>query len=80
MNKENVYRYEAVEMCPHCMEEHLESNWFAENGYRAVCNHCGESILLCDECAHAEDNTGRLCDWDSKTEKCFRDYVEAYQI
>ena len=33
----------------------------------------GESILLCDECLHADDNPGQRCDWDENTGRCFRE-------
>lgn len=68
------YRHEAVEVCPHCMQEVPVPNWAPSDGYRVYCPFCFESILLCDECMHAEDNPGRICDWDSKTGRCFRDY------
>ena len=67
-------RHEAVEVCPHCMGENTVPDWSPSNGYRAKCSHCGESILLCDECYHALDNPKHICDWDSTTGKCFRDY------
>lgn len=68
------YRHEAVEVCPHCMQEVPVSNWAPSDGYLVYCPFCFESILLCDECMHAEDNPGRICDWDSTTGRCFRDY------
>ena len=68
------YRHEAVEVCPHCMGENTVPGWVPSDGYRVKCSHCGESILLCDECMHALDNLDRNCDWDDTTGKCFRDY------
>lgn len=68
------YRHEAVEVCPHCMQEVPVPNWAPSDGYLVYCPFCFESILLCDECMHAEDNPGRICDWDSTTGRCFRDY------
>ena len=68
------YRHEAVEVCPHCMQEVPVPNWAPSDGYQVYCAFCFESILLCDECMHAEDNPGRICDWDSTTGRCFRDY------
>lgn len=68
------YRHEAVEVCSHCMQEVPVPNWAPSDGYRVYCPFCFESILLCDECMHAEDNPGRICDWDSTTGRCFRDY------
>lgn len=55
---------EAVECCPHCGGENVFLNRdVKKQGYIAKCQHCGEGIFLCDECLHAEDNTGRRCDW-----------------
>lgn len=68
------YRHEAVEVCSHCMGENTVPDWAPSDGYRVKCSHCGESILLCDECMHALDNLDRNCDWDNTTGKCFRDY------
>mgnify|MGYP001860895018 CR=1 FL=1 len=70
---EEEYRHEAVEACPHCGYEHYEKDWSPRKGYRTRCMHCGESILLCDECLHADDNPERRCDWDENTGRCFRD-------
>lgn len=64
---------EAVEMCPDCGRENVYPNWKPEDGWRQKCQNCGEMILLCDECLHADDNSGRICDWDNITCKCFRD-------
>ena len=50
------YRHEAVEVCPHCMGENTVPDWAPEDGWRTTCKHCGERILLCDECIHSEDN------------------------
>lgn len=68
------YRHEAVEVCSHCMGENTVPDWAPSDGYRVKCRHCGESILLCDECYHALDNPKHICDWDSTTGRCFRDY------
>lgn len=55
---------EAVEGCPFCEGENVFQNWnTAKQGYIAQCQHCGEQIMLCDECMHADDNPGRCCDW-----------------
>lgn len=57
-------RTEAVEVCPHCMEENVFPGWDVnKEGFEAKCEHCGEEIMLCDECTHAEDNPHRVCDW-----------------
>lgn len=65
--------HEAVEMCPYCLGEHLEADWAPSKGYCVTCSHCGGSILLCDECLHAEDNPGARCDENADTGICFRD-------
>ena len=63
---------EAVECCPHCDCENVYPNWDVKTqGYVAKCKGCGEDILLCDECLHADDNPGQKCDW-SKERGCFR--------
>lgn len=64
---------EQVEMCPDCGRENVYPNWTPEDGWRQKCQNCGEMILLCDACVHADDNSGRICDWDNITCKCFRD-------
>lgn len=65
----------ATEMCPYCMNEIFFPEWDVEKqGFVAVCTECGEEILLCDSCLHADDNIGRKCDWQ-KTKcggECFR--------
>lgn len=73
-------RHEAVEICPHCMGENTVPDWAPSDGYRVKCSHCGESILLCDECMHALDNLDRNCDWDDATGKCFRDYKKEENV
>lgn len=55
---------EAVECCPFCGGENVFPNWnVKKQGYIAKCQHCGEAIMLCDECRHAADNCGKRCDW-----------------
>ena len=65
---------EAVEVCPHCMGENVYPDWDADiQGYIAVCSHCKTLIMLCDECLHAADNRGQICDWsDEDGGTCFR--------
>lgn len=67
--------FEAVEICPYCMSENVYPMWDVEkSGFVAVCEHCGNEILLCDECLHMDDNNARNCDW-CETEcggKCHR--------
>lgn len=72
-NTQEEYRHEAVEMCPECMAEVTVPDWAPSDGYRTTCPDCGESMLLCDECLHAEDNPLQYCDWDKDTCECFRD-------
>lgn len=55
---------EAVEICPHCMCENIFPNYsVGVDGYKVKCQHCGEEIMLCDECLHSDDNPHRKCDW-----------------
>ena len=62
---------EAVEVCPHCETENVFENYdVKKEGYEVTCQHCGEKIMLCDECSHAWDNLGGFCDWENG--KCFR--------
>ena len=71
---------EAVEVCPFCEAENVFANWdVKKQGYVATCWQCGREIFLCDECLHADDNTGKRCDWHSVQTKdklieghCFR--------
>ena len=59
----------AVECCPHCDNENEYIMWDAtKDGYVVKCNHCGEEMLLCDECFHADDNPNMRCDWNKN--KC----------
>ena len=63
---------EAIEICPFCEGENVYPGWdVKKDGYVAKCQHCGEDILLCDECTHAEDNPYGRCDW-SEPRCCFR--------
>ena len=60
----NFKNTEAVEMCPYCEAENCFPNYDVEaSGYIVACPSCGKKIFLCDECVHAEDNPGRMCDW-----------------
>lgn len=69
--------FEAVEICPHCDSENTYPMWDTQvHGFVAICNHCGEEIMLCDECQHTilEDGEVHDCDW-CRTEcggKCHR--------
>jgi len=63
--------YIVTEMCPHCMNE-IEMRWDTDTmGFKAFCPVCGERLMLCDECMHAEDSCGG-CDYDSYTDSCWR--------
>lgn len=62
---------EVVEVCPHCMSENVLL-WDSEkDGFEVACKHCGEKIMLCDACLHAEDNKEEKCDWCQEN-GCFR--------
>lgn len=55
---------EAVECCPECEGENVFEDYDAkQDGYKVHCQHCGEEMMLCDECLHADDNLGQYCDW-----------------
>lgn len=55
---------EAVETCPYCGCDNSFANYDPEKeGYVVPCWNCEKSILLCDECLHADDNPGKMCDW-----------------
>lgn len=75
--EEEEHYYEAVEVCPHCMNENVYPMWNTEvSGFVATCQHCEKEIFLCDECQHTvlEDGEPHDCDW-CKTEcggKCHR--------
>lgn len=58
---------ESVECCPFCGGENVFHNWdMKTQGYIAKCQHCGEAIMLCDECRHAADSCEKRCDWHEK--------------
>lgn len=43
---------EVVECCPHCDYE-VTMEWDVDtDGFVAYCPHCGNLLLLCDECRH----------------------------
>jgi hypothetical protein len=76
-NAEYLNYFESVEVCPHCMSQNVYPMWNTEeSGFVAICKHCGEEILLCDECQHTilQDGEVHDCDW-CETEcggKCHR--------
>lgn len=56
---------EIVEPCPECSGEAI---WFTEKtpeelGYKQRCPYCGNEMMLCDACYHADDNPNHICDW-----------------
>lgn len=57
--------YEVVELCPTCMGENVLQWNTEELGFVAYCKHCGEKMMLCDECLHTvlEDGEPHECDW-----------------
>ena len=67
--------FEAVEVCPYCVNTNVYPMWDVEkSGFVAVCEHCGKEIFLCDECIHMDDYMSHNCDW-CETEcggKCHR--------
>lgn len=67
---------EAVEACPFCVEENIFPNWdIKTQGFKVTCRECGEEMMLCDECLHAEDNKGGHCDWH---EIQYQNYTEGH--
>jgi predicted RNA-binding Zn-ribbon protein involved in translation (DUF1610 family) len=61
--------YIVTEVCPSCGSE-IEMRWNTDtNGFRAFCPVCGNKLMLCDECIHAEDSVP--CDYDECT-GCYR--------
>lgn len=56
-------KWEVTEVCPYCESENTII-WNPEiDGYAIYCPHCGEKMMLCDACFHAEDNKEQRCDW-----------------
>lgn len=67
---------ECIEPCPNCGHENVYVNYDpVANGYKAICQECGQEIMLCDECLHADGNEGdsSICDWHGthKNGKCY---------
>lgn len=60
-------RLEVVEMCGNCMRENTFVWDVDTEGYKTYCPFCGEPMMLCDACLHAEDNPYQKC-----TTECFR--------
>lgn len=62
------YKFEIVEPCPECG---CEAIWHTDKspeelGYKLRCPYCGNELMLCDECYHADDNPYHVCDWYGK--------------
>lgn len=56
-----------TEFCPHC-ETEIEMRWDTDTmGFKAFCPSCGQRLMLCDECRHADCGP---CDYDSATDAC----------
>ena len=60
-------KYEVTEMCGNCMVENTFEWDVNKKGYKTYCPSCGEPMMLCDACLHAEDNPYQKC-----TTECFR--------
>lgn len=82
-------KYEVIETCANCERDNIMEWNVKEDGYVAFCSHCGNKMMLCDECLHAEDNPNMKCDWHNDAEMglCFRDtrpitleYLRNYQF
>lgn len=67
--EEIIMKFEITEVCANC-ENEVTMLWDTNtDGFRAFCPFCGEELMLCDECQHAEDFNG--CDW-CKERGCYR--------
>lgn len=67
-------RYErsgyVTETCPNC-EAEVEMKWDVEEfGYKAYCPHCGQRLMLCDECLHPNGECEDNCDYCTETDSC----------
>ena len=66
---------EQTEVCPNCDRE-VTLTWDTlHDGYRVFCPNCGEELMLCDACQHADDNPSGYCDFKTDfngTPTCFR--------
>lgn len=58
---------EAIELCPWCGSENIFPHFnLKRDGYIAICQYCGEELMLCDECYHCKDSGYGRCDWHQK--------------
>lgn len=55
--------FEQTEVCPHCEHENTLTWDVNHDGYRVFCPNCGEEMMLCDACQHADDNPSGYCDF-----------------
>ena len=60
-----------TEYCSAC-ENEVTILWnVLRDGYKAFCPHCGERLMLCDECLHRRDGEFTDdCDYDGQTDSC----------
>ena len=64
--------YTVTEWCSNC-ESEIEMRWDTDTrGFEAFCPVCGERLVLCDECLHAEDNPPHRCGTDEGQTVCWR--------
>lgn len=68
-----LVRPEVTEVCSSCMNENTIIWDCEQDGYVAYCPHCGEKMMLCDACRHADDNPKMFCDWKNEDEGCWRE-------
>lgn len=69
-NTENAENriYTVTEVCPSCLHE-IEITWDTDKmGFKAFCPVCGNRLMLCDACLHAENSLD--CDYDGETDTC----------
>ena len=68
--KDDSRAFEVTELCPHC-EKEISLIWNTDrDGFKAYCPHCGNTLMLCDECLHQEAGRTGNCDYSSKTDSC----------
>lgn len=72
--------WEVNEWCQNCEEENSIQWNTKEMGYVTKCTHCGEKLMLCDECQHEYDKEKDVivwkdyCDWCADAGGvCYRD-------
>ena len=67
-----LVRPEVTEVCSGCNNENTIIWDCEQDGYVAYCPHCGEKMMLCDACRHADDNPKMFCDWCTES-GCWRE-------